>query len=161
MLVDFNEMAASSRVWVYQAVRRFSEQEADYISSKLTGFLSNWQAHGQDLRASFLIKYDQFIVIAVDEGANMATGCSIDASVHLLQQLEKELHLELMNKMLISYRDGSEIATISMQEFKEYISEQKVNAETIVFNNLVNSKAAFDSDWEISASRSWHARFLN
>ena len=161
MLVDFNEMAASSRVWVYQAVRRFSEQEADYISSKLTGFLSNWQAHGQDLRASFLIKYDQFIVIAVDEGANMATGCSIDASVHLLQQLEKELHLELMNKMLISYRDGSEIATISMQEFKEYISKQKVNAETIVFNNLVNSKAAFDSDWEISASRSWHARFLN
>ena len=161
MLVDFNEMAASSRVWVYQAVRRFSEQEADYISSKLTGFLSNWQAHGQDLRASFLIKYDQFIVIAVDEGANMATGCSIDASVHLLQQLEKELHLELMNKMLISYRDGSEIATISMKEFKEYVADQRVDGETIVFNNLVNSKAAFDSDWEISASRSWHARFLN
>ncbi len=161
MLVDFNEMAASSRVWVYQAVRRFSEQEADYISSELSGFLSNWQAHGQDLRASFLIKYNQFIVIAVDEGANMATGCSIDASVHLIQQLEKELHLELMNKMLISYRDESEITTISMQEFKEYVAEQKVNAETIVFNNLVNSKAAFDSDWEIAASRSWHARFLN
>ena len=161
MLVDFNEMAASSRVWVYQAVRRFSEEEVDYISSKLSGFLSNWQAHGQDLRASFLIKYDQFIVIAVDEEANIATGCSIDASVHLLQQLEKELDLELMNKMLISYRDGSEIATISMQEFKEYVAEQKVNSETIVFNNLVNSKAAFDSDWEISASRSWHARFLN
>ena len=161
MLVDFNEMAASSRVWVYQGPRPFSDKEVDYIAAKLTRFLTNWQAHGEDLMASFLIKYKQFIVLAVDEAQAATTGCSIDASVHLIQQLEKDLNLELMNKMMISYRDGSSITTISMQEFKEYVAQEKVHPETIVFNNLVDSKAAFDSNWEVSASRSWHARLLN
>lgn len=161
MLVNFQEMADSSRVWVYQAARPFTEQETAHITTNLTSFLENWQAHGANLKASFLIKYNQFLVLAVDEASNVATGCSIDASVHFIQQIERDLNLDLMNKMNVSFRASDQIATVSMADFKSFAANAKVNSDTIVFNNLVRSKAEFETAWEVAASQSWHARFLN
>jgi len=39
--------------------------------------------------------------------------------------------------------------------------DKAVSKNTIVFNNLVNNKGEYLSDWEVPASDSWHNRFLN
>lgn len=161
MLVDFDSLPDSSRVWVYQSDREFNSTEIKNISDKLAYFVSNWKRHGDDLKASYKIVYNQFVILAVDENYNDVSGCSIDASVHIIKELEKEFGLDLLNKMNVSFKDGVNINTVSLKDFKEYARLEKINANTVVFNNLVNSKADFNKAWETQAGKSWHAKFLN
>ncbi|TWO33056.1 ABC transporter ATPase [Seonamhaeicola sediminis] len=161
MLVDFNTLPEESRVWIYQANRSFSEQEIDEISSKLETFIENWTAHGSDLNSGYQIKYKRFIIIGLNQSLNTATGCSIDASVHFIQQLEKEYQVDLMDKMNVSYKQGDFIAYKSLTDFKKMAKDRAVSKNTIVFNNLVTNIAEFNENWEVPASESWHNRFLN
>ncbi|MEZ4797868.1 MAG: ABC transporter ATPase [Flavobacteriaceae bacterium] len=161
MLVDFNTLPETSRVWIYQANRSFTENEIEEIKSKLDIFIENWTAHGSDLQSGYEIKYKRFIVIALNQNLNVATGCSIDASVHLIQQLEKEYNVDLMDKMNVSYKQGEFIAYKPLTEFKQMAKQRAVSKNTIVFNNLVANKAEYLENWEVPASDSWHSRFLN
>ena len=161
MLVDFYTLPETSRVWIYQANRSFTESEIDEIKSKLDVFIENWTAHGSDLESGYEIKYKRFIVIALNQKLNAATGCSIDASVHFIQQLEKEYNVDLMDKMNVSYKQGEFIAYKPLNEFKKMAKQRAVSKNTIVFNNLVANKAEYLENWEVPASESWHSRFLN
>ncbi|MGK0253658.1 MAG: hypothetical protein ACI9OE_001132 [Mariniflexile sp.] len=160
MLVDFNTLPEESRVWIYQANRSFSEQELEEIQSKLNVFIENWTAHGSDLQSGYLIKYKRFIVISLNQNLNKATGCSIDASVHFIQQLEKEYNVDLMDKMNVSYKQGDFVAYKTLIDFKKMAKDKAVSKNTIVFNNLVTSIAEFNENWEVPASESWHSRFV-
>jgi len=161
MLVNFETLPETSRVWIYQANRSFTENEIEEIKSKLDVFIENWTAHGSDLQSGYEIKYKRFIVIALNQNLNMATGCSIDASVHFIQQLEKEYNVDLMDKMNVSYKQGEFIAYKTLIDFKKMAKQRAVSQNTIVFNNLVTNKAEYLENWEVPASESWHNRFLN
>ncbi|GAB2770140.1 ABC transporter ATPase [Salinimicrobium soli] len=161
MFVPFENLPDSSRVWIYQANRSFTEQEQQEIEKKLQEFIESWTAHGADLKASFELKYKRFIILGLDQKMNVATGCSIDASVHFIQQLEKEYNVDLLDKMNVSYKQGEHIAYKELTAFRKMAKEKAVSPKTIVFNNLVNTKAEYLSDWEVPASESWHKRFLN
>jgi|SRR5690606_17753306 len=160
MLVDFNTLPEESRVWIYQANRSFTDEEIKEIASKLDVFIENWTAHGSDLQAGYIIKYKRFIVLALNQNLNKATGCSIDASVHFIQQLEKDYNVDLMDKMNVSYKQGEFIAHKTLSDFKKMAKERAVSKNTIVFNNLVTNIAEFNENWEVPASESWHSRFL-
>ncbi|MFD1061873.1 ABC transporter ATPase [Winogradskyella litorisediminis] len=160
MLVDFNTLPEESRIWIYQANRSFSDSEIKEIEDKLRQFIEVWTAHGKDLQAGFEIKYKRFIVIALNQNLNIATGCSIDASVHFIQQLEKEYNVDLMDKMNVSYKQGEFIAHKPLLDFKKMAKQKAVSKNTIVFNNLVNNIAEYKENWEVPASESWHSRFL-
>lgn len=161
MLVDFNTLPEDSRVWIYQANRSFTDKEIEEIESKLDVFLTNWAAHGSDLQAGYVIKYKRFIVIALNQNLNSATGCSIDASVQFIQQLEKEYNVDLLDKMNVSYKQGDFIAYKTLVDFKKMAKDKAVSKNTIVFNNLVNTIMEFNESWEVPASESWHSRFLS
>ncbi|RNC87317.1 MAG: ABC transporter ATPase [Winogradskyella sp.] len=160
MLVDFNTLPEESRVWIYQANRSFTEKELSEIETKLNGFIEAWTAHGKDLQSGFKIIYKRFIVIALNQNLNAATGCSIDASVHFIQQLEKDYNVDLMDKMNVSYKQGDYIAYKSLVDFKKMAKQKAISKKTIVFNNLVTNIAEFKENWEVPASESWHSRFL-
>ncbi|WP_047546462.1 hypothetical protein [Psychroserpens sp. Hel_I_66] len=160
MLVDFNTLPEESRVWIYQANRSFSEEELIEIKEKLNMFIETWTAHGSNLQSGYTIEYKRFIVIALNQNLNNATGCSIDASVHFIQQLEKDYNVDLMDKMNVSYKQGDYIAHKTLLDFKKMAKEKAVSKNTIVFNNLVNNIAEFRENWEVPASESWHSRFL-
>lgn len=161
MLVDFNTLPEESRVWIYQANRSFTDGEIEEIKSKLDIFIENWTAHGSDLQSGYEIKYKRFIIIALNQNLNKATGCSIDASVHFIQQLEKEFNVDLMDKMNVSYKQGDYVAYKTLIDFKKMAKEKAVSKNTIVFNNLVTNIAEYYENWEVPASESWHSRFLN
>ena len=99
-------------------------------------------------------------MLAVDESFNNVSGCSIDSSVRFIQQLENELHLDLMNKMNVTFKDDEVINLVKLSDFQQFAKERKVTPETIVFNNMVNTKEDFENNWEVPANQSWHKRFL-
>ena len=160
MLVNFDTLPENSSIWIYQSNRSFSEVELNEISSKLNVFLHTWVAHGADLKAGFEIKYKRFIVIALDQDKQSATGCSIDASVQFIQELERVYSVDLMDKMNVSYKQGEYVAYKTLTDFKKMAKNKAVSKNTIVFNNLVNSKSEYQEFWEVPASESWHSRFV-
>ena len=160
MFVKFENLPTHSMVWIYQSDRKFSTQEEEFISEKAVSFVDKWTKHGSDLQGSFVIKYNQFLVLAVDEGFNNVSGCSIDSSVRFVQEIEKLLRVDMMNKMNISYREGESITSVKMTIFKEYVKTQKITSKTIVFNNMVSTKQDLKTLWEVPLIKSWHKRFL-
>lgn len=160
MLVDFKTLPETSRVWIYQCNRSFSDVEITEISSDLDAFLTSWTAHGNDLNAGYEIKYKRFIIIALDQSTQGATGCSIDASVRFIQELERKYNVMLLDKMNVSYKQGEFVAYKSLLDFKAMAKQKAISKNTIVFNNLVANKAEYLEHWEVPASESWHARFL-
>lgn len=160
MLVPFNELSDSSRIWIYQANRPFTEEELPTVKSQVENFLVNWTAHGANLKAGVDFKYRRFIVFGLDQETASASGCSIDASVHFIQDLEKEYNIDLLDKMNVTFRQGEYIAYKPLKDFKKIVKNRSVSPKTIVFNNLVNTKQEYQEDWEIPLEDSWHSRFL-
>lgn len=161
MFVPFESLPENARVWVYQSNREFTSDEFERIQEKLKTFVNSWQRHGENLSASFTIKYNQFIVLAVDENVNGVSGCSIDSSVRIIKLIEDEFNVDLMNKLNIAFRVGENINTVSMVDFQNYLKAGKINSETIVFNNMVQSVSELEQNWEVPVHKSWHKRFLN
>lgn len=160
MLVDFNQLPSESRVWIYQSSRKLSEVEVEFISKQTKLFLTQWTAHGVNLEAGFEIRYQRFIIIGLNQENASASGCSIDASVHFIQSLEKALGVDLLDKMNVTYYTGEFIAYKSLLDFKKMAKDKSVSLNTIVFNNLVNTKEEYQENWEVPAKDSWHSRFL-
>lgn len=160
MLVEFKILPEAARVWIYQCNRSFSEAELIEIKSDLETFLKSWTAHGNDLNAGYEIRYKRFIIIALDQTSQGATGCSIDASVRFIQALEKKYDVLLLDKMNVSYKQGEFVAYKSLLDFKSMAKQKAISKNTIVFNNLVTNKGEYLQHWEVPASESWHARFL-
>ena len=160
MQVDFNTLPEESRVWIYQANRSFNEEELEEIQTKLNVFIENWTAHGSDLQAGYTIKYKRFIVIGVNQNMSAASGCSIDASVRFIQQLEQDYNVDLMDKMNVSYKQGEYVAYKTLIDFRKMAKDKAVSKKTIVFNNLVANVGEFKENWEVPASESWHSRFV-
>ncbi len=160
MLIDFDSLPDHSRIWIYQSNRGFSNEELDEIKQALSHFLSEWTAHGSDLSAGFEIKYNRFIIIGLDQTNASASGCSIDASVHFIQQLEQQYNVNLMDRMNVSFKQGEHVAYKSLKDFKKMAKDKAISKNTIVFNNLVANKLEYQEHWEVPASESWHSRFV-
>ncbi|WP_435625394.1 ABC transporter ATPase [Flagellimonas sp.] len=160
MLVDFNTLPETSRIWIYQCNRTFSDEEIREVNALTQDFLTQWTAHGADLKAGFEIPYNRFLVIALDQSMNNASGCSIDASVHFIQHLEQRFQVDLLDKMNVSFKQGEYVAYKPLKDFKKMAKEKAVSKNTVVFNNLVATKQEYLEHWEVPASESWHARFV-
>jgi len=160
MLVPFENLPDDSRIWIYPSNRKFSDVEVAEIETKLQEFLIQWTAHGASLEAGFEMKYNRFIIIGLNQENASASGCSIDASVHFIQQLEKEYEIDLLDKMNVTFYTGQFLAYKPLTEFKAMAKAKSISKNTIVFNNLINTKVEYVENWEVPADESWHSRFF-
>ncbi|MDI1255708.1 MAG: ABC transporter ATPase [Flavobacterium sp.] len=160
MYVPFETLPEESKVWIYQSNRKFTDEEFAAIATDLQAFVESWAAHGTGLEASFELKYNRFIILAVNQENQIATGCSIDASVQFIQDLEQKYAVDLLDKMNVTFKLGQHIAHKPLIEFKKMAKDKAVSGNTIVFNNLVNNIAEYNESWEVPAEDSWHSRFF-
>ena len=78
MYVDFEELPETARIWVYQSDRELDDAQLSAMRSSLKNFIEEWTRHGKDLKGSYTILYNHFIVLGVDESFNEVSGCSIE-----------------------------------------------------------------------------------
>jgi hypothetical protein len=159
MYVKFEELAEDSRVWVYQSNREFSAEEISKIAIELKVFLESWTVHEKPIKSAFQIKYNRFIIIAVDKNFEVS-GCSIDTSVGFMQLLEKKYQVNLLSKMNVTYKTSNKIEFTSLANFKNLVKSKSINEDTIVFNNLVSDIFEYNNHWKTTIKNSWHSRFL-
>ena len=153
-----DQMPDDSRLWVYQSSRAFTAEEQQIIAANMKVFVDQWAAHGQQLAASCSILHDQFIVLAVDESQAAASGCSIDASVAIIRQIEQALDISLLDRSQVAYLKEGQVHLASFNRIKQAIAEGDIQKDTIVFNNAVSNAGDWKSSWKIPAASSWMAR---
>lgn len=146
-----------ARVWVYQANRSWSEDEEKHIAKAMDGFVSQWKAHGAELAAGYELIDQRWLILAVDEQQQSATGCSIDSSVHLIRDLGEALEIDFFNRTLIIWEDENERRQDAMHDFWAKRKAGIVNDETVVFNTLAKDLGEFRAGWQQRFADSWHA----
>lgn len=156
MIVDFNQLNNSSRVWIFQSDKIISDEKIDLIKSELKTFLPNWSSHGKGLKCSFDIKFNLFIIIGVDSSVNNASGCSIDTLTNFIFEIQSKTNLNFFNRLAIAYKLNDKIYINSMSKIKEMIKSNEFFSDTIVYNNLVKTKKEYIDVWETLAINSWH-----
>lgn len=161
MLVSFDKLPLNSRVWVYSSNRKFIQKEIISIRKDLENFLSNWTSHNQNLETGFELRYDRFIIIAVNQEINNASGCSIDNCVRFIKKLENKYEVDLLDKMNVIYKQDKHLYHKKLNEFITMYKNNSVSLNTVVFNNLVNTVGEYKVKWEVPAKESWHNRFMN
>ncbi len=160
MHITFDNLPDDSRIWIYPSNRPFLKDELETLRIDLSKFLSGWTAHNQTLEAGFDLPYNRFIVIGINQQNTQASGCSIDASVRFIQNLEAKYKITLLDKMNVTFKQGDFLAYKPLDEFVKMAKAKSVSKETIVFNNLVDTLYDYKHFWEVTARDSWHNRFI-
>jgi hypothetical protein len=155
------EFSPESRVWIYQADRELSDQEADQIGRLLQEFTASWVSHNRQLLSTGALLYNRFVVLMVDESRADASGCSIDKSVHFLKQLEEQFGISLFERMTFAWLDqAGSIWTADRDEFARMYMDGRITAETLVFDHLVSTRQQFEEEWVKPLQDSWHKRMV-
>lgn len=161
MLTTIDVMPDSARLWVYQASRILNDDEQQLIQQSAQHFIDQWAAHGQGLKASFMLEDAYFLIILVDESYAGASGCSIDSSVGLVRKLEQQLNVSFLDRGVIAIKNGEEIELLPLSAVKSSIAEGKITVDTEVYNNSVTSYGEWKASWKQKASDSWMGRFFS
>jgi hypothetical protein len=160
MKIDFDLLPDNSRIWIYQSDRSFSSDEKDLIQQMADNFVTEWTAHGKDLKAGACILYDQFLILSVNEKINGASGCSIDASVRFIREIENTYRIILTDRSKIAYLKDGKVALTEFPRIKKEIENQTITGDTLIFNNLVQTIGALKDQWLIPARDSWMKKYL-
>ncbi|GAB1445257.1 MAG: hypothetical protein KF860_05130 [Cyclobacteriaceae bacterium] len=160
MFIPFNEISDQAKVWVYQMNREISAPEMEEMATAIETFCSQWQAHGEPLQTSFDIAYNHFLILAVDENASEASGCSVDGSVRVLKELGDRMEIDFFDRGQAAFLINGKIDLYSISKLKELFNAGTLNASMNTFNNLVTTKADYLQNWSVSVAESWLARYL-
>ena len=158
-LVSFDQLPDDSRVWIFAADRPLDAPEARRLLEHVDAFLVGWKAHGHPLTVARDWKYDRFLLVGVDEASAGASGCSIDAMVRTLEELEQQLAVQLLDHGPVLFRRDEGIARLPRPAFAELARGGGVSADTVVFNNTLTRVGELrEGRWEAPARTSWHGR---
>lgn len=161
MFVPFETLPASARVWIYQSNRAFKPEEENTISTSLQAFTNSWTAHNQPLKTSFQVLHDYFIVLAVDEAHQEASGCSIDSSVHVIRQLSQQTGIDFFERTNVAMLLDEGVRLVKLPELKQAYENGVWNSHTTVFDNTVLTKGDFEKRWKSPAGQTWLKRYLS
>lgn len=157
--LPFDQLPDSARLWVFAATRPLTTDEQPRLLAAVDDFLDQWNAHRVPLDCARDLRYDQFLLVGVDEEAAGVSGCSIDSLVRTMKALGQQLGVELVDHRSVFYRGPEAVRRASRDEFAEAVTRGEVTPATTVFDNTVGTAGALRSGrWEAPASATWHGR---
>jgi hypothetical protein len=156
---SFSTLPDTSRIWIFSSDRELSAAESEMLLAEMGAFLQNWTAHKVETHASTQLLYNRFLIIGADEDVAKPGGCSIDEMTRRVRVLGETYGVEFIGTPRVDYRDqDGSIMSTSRSEFQKLAESKNVGPETIVFDNTITTLSELTEQWEIPASRSWHAR---
>jgi len=155
---DFN---SDSRVWIYQSSRTFSINETIEIESKLQRFVVQWNSHGTPVKGFATLLFAQFIIIMADETAMGVSGCSTDSSVRLMKEIEQLFNVNLFDRQMLAFVIKDKVQLLPIGQLKYAADNHFIEASTLYFNNLVQTKQELESNWMVPIKNSWLSKRIS
>jgi hypothetical protein len=160
MFLPFEQLPATARLWVYQASRNLTAAESATALTAFQPALDTWAAHGHPLTASATVIENRFLLLAVDEGAGLPSGCSIDSSVHTVQAIGQQIGVDFLDRSATYLLADGSVQSLPLSDIKGAIAEGQITPETLIFNTLVKTLAEFAANWQLPASDTWLKRYF-
>jgi len=160
MFIPFDELPEDARIWVYQADRILALGEKEIIKKELLEFTTSWLAHGHPLQSSFTILEDCFVVLAVNENVNDASGCSIDLSTNVMKHVGTISGIDFFNRTVVSFEINGELRQFKMNELKQKFQDGILDKDSVTFNTLADTSGALRQNWRMAASKNWVKRYI-
>ncbi|MEI9945091.1 MAG: hypothetical protein WDN26_12845 [Chitinophagaceae bacterium] len=145
----------SSRVWVYQASLLFSMSEAIEIEGMLKDFTSKWQSHGTPVKGTGYLLFGQFVILMVDEAGSGISGCSTDTSVRLMKDIEQRFNVSMFDRTMLAFIAKDKIQLLPLSQLQYAFDNGFIDADTLYFNNIVQTKEELEENWIIPLKKSW------
>lgn len=160
-LVPIETLPDSARCWIFGADAPLDEVDAPRLLAAVDTFLFTWTAHGVPLVSGREFRDERFLVVAVDEAATEASGCSIDGLFHILHEIEEGIGASLLGGGTIYFRgpDGM-VLSCSAADFELLAAQGEVSTATRVFDTTLTELGAARAGFERAAGESWHAKLL-
>jgi hypothetical protein len=144
-----------SRVWIYQAGRVFSLQEALEIEELLNEFAGQWKSHGTPVKGAAYLFFGQFIVLMADETATGVSGCSTDSSVRLIKDIEQRFTVNMFDRTTLAFIVKEKVELLPLSQLQYAVANGFISTDTLYFNNLVQTKEELEKNWIIPVKESW------
>ena len=154
MLTDFHTLPEEARIWIYAAEHKLTNDQENHILKSISNYLQNWEAHKVPLTAGVTILENRFIVVALDDSKNAASGCSIDTLQNTIQELENELSISLLNRLNVFCKIREEIKCIPTFRLKNEIDE-----DTLFYDFTIQKKSEIES-WLKPIKDGWCSSYL-
>jgi hypothetical protein len=145
----------TSRVWIYQCNRLFSQDEVLQVEEMLHEFAATWKSHGDTVTGYAGLFFGRFIIVMADESRTGVSGCSTDSSVRLMKQVEEKFGVTLFDRQLLAFVTEEKITLLPLPELANAIDNNVIGADSLYFNNTVLTKAELVSNWIIPVKQSW------
>jgi hypothetical protein len=150
-----NNFHPDSRVWVYQCNRLFTLDEALEIEEILKEFTQQWKSHGTPVKGDAYLFFGQFIILIADETATGVSGCSTDSSVRLIKDIEQQFKVNMFDRTTLAFVVKEKIQLLPLSQLQYGVENGFINADTLYFNNLVQTKEELEGKWIIPIKDSW------
>ncbi|MBS1750302.1 MAG: hypothetical protein JST63_10380 [Bacteroidetes bacterium] len=144
-----------SRVWIYQANRIFTLSEVLEVEKILENFIGEWHAHGAAVNGFGTVMFGRFIILMVDETTTNVSGCSIESSVNLIKEIEKQFNITLLDRQLLAFVVKNNIQLLPLSQIKYAAENGFITKNTLYFNNTVSTKQELEDSWIVPVSESW------
>lgn len=152
---------SNSRVWIYQANRRFLLSEVLAAEEILNKFVEKWNAHGSPVKGFATIFFGQFIVLMADETQTDVSGCSTDSSVRVIKEMEQQFKISLFDRQLLAFIKNDKIELLPLSQIQYAVDKGFITSDTLYFSNMVQTKLELEKNWIIPAKQSWLSKKVN
>ena len=150
-----------SRVWIYQCSRLFTISEAFEVEDLLNDFTDKWLSHGTPVKGAGHLFFGQFIILMADEKATGVSGCSTDSSVRLVKDIEQKFGVNMFDRTTLAFVVNDKIQLLPLSQLQYGFDNAFISADTVYFNNLVQTKEELENKWMIPVKESWLAKKNN
>lgn len=152
---------AQSRVWVFQSSRPFNEQEEKEINEQLYQFYAQWKSHGKAVSGWASLAFNHFVVVIADETNAGVAGCSTDAMTRMIKSFERQYSVDFFDRLTLTFLVNNKPQPLPMQQVAYALQQGFIETDSLLFNNLVDTKEKLLNEWLVPLNQSWLWARLN
>ncbi len=135
--------------------------EALAVEELLNDFTSNWLSHGVPVKGGGYLFFGQFIILMADEKATGVSGCSTDSSVRLIKDIEQRFNVNMFDRTTLAFVIKDKVQLLPLAQLQYALGNGFIDADTLYFNNLVQTKEQLEHNWIVPIKNSWLNSRLN
>lgn len=162
MLASFEHLPDSADCWLYAADRELTTEEVNLLETLFESFENEWSSHGRRVDGACRVVDNRVVVVAAHIQGGDISGCGIDKSLHLLQEVAVSRSFNWASALNIVF-EGSDkrLHIVPRTQFKQLALDGKVGVDTRIVDLSIRSLGMLREHGLLRpAATSWHARLL-
>ena len=156
------DLTSFDRLWIYANPQKIKEKIVKNIKKRLEDFCQQWQSHGIAVTGDFLIIFDQIIILlaGLEEGSSQMSGCSIDSSVKIIKDINRDYGLDLLNRNYFFTLKDKDLIPHTRKQFIQEFNKGHLTTDSLVLDNLIRDPQNINNKLFISLKYSWHFKLV-